>query len=236
MLCDAHLGGYSDSGMHSQALPGCGLAEKWGIYETDTTASIHLNQTYEALYDEKDLTPDVKKSLEHFGTGGERFYNIILSNGKNLSGCSRVAFLDVKDGKVEGHLAGGEALIVSKRVGKGKVIYAGSNLGEGGLKEPENLRFFLNAILSENGITAVLNAKFYNGGDVHIDVIGGTQESPEFIAITNASKTEEFVSLDGIGNYQGIFRGESIDLSSRARITLPPEDAELYVKKELSDV
>jgi beta-galactosidase len=39
LLCEAHLGGYDGTiGRHSTALPGCGLAESWGLREVLSTA------------------------------------------------------------------------------------------------------------------------------------------------------------------------------------------------------
>ena len=39
LLCEAHLAGYNGTtGRHSRTVPGCGLAEAWGIRESDTTS------------------------------------------------------------------------------------------------------------------------------------------------------------------------------------------------------
>ena len=43
LVCEAHLGGYNAAtNRHSCVLPGCGLAEKWGLREVETLSSHHL--------------------------------------------------------------------------------------------------------------------------------------------------------------------------------------------------
>jgi beta-galactosidase len=233
LLTEAHLGGYTDSGRHSELIPGCDLAESWGIHEADTTASIYLKTSFKSDESGDVLAPDVQKALEHFGYDGGRYFPIHMSDGKILCGCSRAAFIEAEDGEIKGRLSTGEALIVSGRIGKGKVIYAGSNLGEGAEKAPESFRDFLKDELTKHNIKAVLDAELNESGNVHIDVIGGTESSPEFIAVVNAGKNEEFIKLHGHGRYRGIFSEKIIDFQSGKGICIPPEDAELYARIDI---
>ena len=126
LLCEAHLGAYdADRGRYSEHVPGQGLADKWGVREIESTAAVHLSYAYGPGGPTTVLTDDVKKALR--GGGGE-YFQIETSHGA-VTGCSRVAMLECEDGEVLGSLPSGEAILVSKPVGAGRVIYAGSELG-----------------------------------------------------------------------------------------------------------
>jgi hypothetical protein len=62
-LVEAHLGGYNAStGRHSLQIPGCGLAESWGIHEIDSTSSYHLHLEHAQAF-AGSSPEDVRKAL-----------------------------------------------------------------------------------------------------------------------------------------------------------------------------
>jgi|GEM_PF-582838 len=84
-LVEAHLGGYDGTtGRHSRVMPGCGLADAWGLREIETTSARYLSLAPPpsagasapdgGTAPELALTEDVKKALAALGPlGGEVF-------------------------------------------------------------------------------------------------------------------------------------------------------------------
>ena len=85
-LVEAHLAGYDGTtGRHSRILPGCGLAEAWGLRETETTAVRYLPvdatvENFPTSLGESGvaLTEDVKKALADAGIAGQEAFPIRL--------------------------------------------------------------------------------------------------------------------------------------------------------------
>lgn len=232
LLCEAHLGGYNGTtGRHARVLPGCGLAERWGIRELDSTASIHLEQSLgkDALAGE--LTPDVRKALEHFGASGGKFYPITLNKNVPLAGCERFAMLGGEGFTVEGTYAGDLPVIISKSIGAGRVIYCGSNVGQGAVKLPEGFRELLRRALSVAGVTPMLNSRTDEPATVRVDTIGGTTTAPAFVTIYNRSDKNQAVHLSGSGRFTGVYSGKTLDLTADSPLTLPPKFTDLFVRQ-----
>ena len=226
VLCEAHLGAYNaDSGRYSENVPGHELAAKWDIKEIESTAAVHLPQSFGPGGLSAALTDDVKKALS--GGGGE-FFQIETSHGA-ITGCSRVAFLECKDGEVLGSLPSGEAIIASKPYGNGRIIYVGTELGRGSTQACTPFLDFLQRLLAESSIDANLGAL---GSPVRVDAIGGKPESPDFISIVNTSDVEQEITLTGDGDYKGVFTDKALSLQTKTTLCVTGKDAELFVNKK----
>ncbi len=71
LLCDAHLAGYDGTtGRHGRVLPGCGLAESWGIREIESTSSHHLPRGSGPAFDLASLSDDERKALKDSDAAG----------------------------------------------------------------------------------------------------------------------------------------------------------------------
>jgi len=201
-LCEAHLAGYNGTaGRHSRSLPGCRLAESWGIREADSTSSYHLRLAGSDA-PEADMPPDVSKALRDFGTSGASHYPIRLTDGTYAWGASRYAVLEGDDVATDGSFDGAEACIVSKPVGDGFVMYAGTNLGEGSSRGAEGLWALLSRCLARAGIRPALGTAAADA--VHVDVLG-PQGAPCFLVIHNRRDEPADLRLDLTGSWRGLF-------------------------------
>ena len=210
LLCEAHFGGFdTDNGRHSYVMPGCGARERWGINEVETTSSLHLDfENNDGTIDIKGASDDVKKAIEAYGVSGGLYYPAFFENGKKITMCDRVAFLE-----------GGETLaytlskpiIVQKEIGKGKVIYCGSNIGEGACSDSDSFEEFLCSVIEDSGIAPNMNVKAKN---IHIDVIG-----EDLISVNNMSESEFALPKE----YKGLFFEENDNV-------VLPKNAEIFLK------
>jgi beta-galactosidase len=233
LLSEAHLGGYNDTtGRHSGPVPGCGLAESWGLRETESTASVHLAQSLGKEAFAADMNPDVRKAFEHFGVTGGKFYPIVLSKGVALAGCDRFAALGGEELQVEGTYADGVPVIVSKQVGTGRVIYCGTNPGQGRARLPEGFRELVRRALCAAEIKPVLGCRTDEPETVRVDVIGDDELRPAFITVFNRTARQQALALSGTGRYRGVYSGMELMLENAGTLRLPPDFAELFVREE----
>lgn len=217
LLCEAHLGGYNvNSGRHSLKMPGCALAEKFGIFEKYTTSSYHLKTSADSGDINTDgMTDDVKKAMASYGLSGGKYFPVIMSDGSILSGALRFAALGGTDIEILGSFAG-EPCIVSADLGKGKIIYCGTNLGDGAQHNISAFESFLKKVCERAGVAD-------NGYDVprgvHTDKI-----SDRIIAVNNT--TENGVDIHFGFPVKGVFN----DLSGKSGdVTVPALTAEIFV-------
>ncbi len=182
VLCEAHLGGYDvNTGRHSLRMPGCGLAERLGIVETYTTSSYHLkNGGEDGGMNTDGLADDVKKAIASYGLSGGKYYPILLTDGTVLSGALRFAALSGEDAAVLGTF-NGESCILSKRVGRGRFIYCGTDLGDGAQHDAAAFEAFLRTVCRKAGVA---DNGFHVPRGVHIDRISDT-----LIAVNNTTET-----------------------------------------------
>ena len=225
LLCEAHLGGYNGTtGRHSRRVPGCGLAENWGLREVDTTSSYHLRLPEQQEF-EGSVPEDVRKALLDAALQGGRFYPIRLRDGSYVWGANRYAALESDDVVVEGSFDGTEACILSKRVGEGRVIYCGTNLGEGATKDSAYLEAFLRRVLAGAGISPTLNASPEHPGTVHVDALLDGGQPAFLVAISRSAETQR-VGLALGGMWQGLYTG----------VEWRPEGAEVEVSARFCDL
>jgi hypothetical protein len=227
LLCEAHLGGYNaTTGRHSRRVPGCGLAEAWGVREADSTSSYHL-RLGEAEAFEGVLSDDVRKALCEAAQGGGRFFPISLRDGGLLWGANRYVILEGEGTTVEGTFDGVHACVVSKPVGKGKLIYCGTNLGEGAVREAGPLQRFLCGQLAAAGLTPTLKAQADLPGTVHLDALGGPEGLRFVVAISRADRAQG-LALAAEGEWRGVFGGQEWQGPGEMRVEAGM--AEVFVK------
>ena len=224
LFSEAHLGGYNaTNGRHSRLLPGCGLAEAFGLRELDSTSSYHLKLEVAEAF-QGAASEDVKKALAEFGTSGGQYYPIRLASGNVLWGAARYAILGGQDCAVEGTFEAGVPCLVSKKVGQGMVFYCGTNVGQGARKDASGLHDLLAKAAAAGGVSPTLGISA--AGQVRMDVLRDSQ-GPRFIMLLNRAKEPCTVRLQASGTARGLFSGQSIALDQP--IHLPGDSAELYM-------
>jgi beta-galactosidase len=230
LLCEAHLGGYNGTtGRHSRRVPGCGLAERWGFHELDSTAAVHLDRSPGRDASTGAMAPEVRQAFERAGVTGGRYFPITLRGGRPLAGCERFAILDGEGLTVEGRYAGDVPVIVSKPIGAGRVIYGGTDLGQGAAKLPDGFRDLVKLALDAAGVAPVLGSHTDEPETVRVDVLGGTAATPAFITMLNRTGRTQVVHLTGAGRFSGLYSGLELDLEADTTLRLPQDFADLFV-------
>ncbi len=228
LLCEAHLTGYNGTtGRHSRVLPGCGLAESWGLREADSTSSYHLKletaQTFLGAASE-----DVRKALADFKTSGGQYFPLRLSNGGLAWGASRYAILTGDGLTIEGEFVPGSPCLVSKSVSQGQVFYCGTNLGQGAQVDSSGLVELLRRVAGRAGVHPILHLSASETGQVRVDAIQD-ESGPRFLVVQNRSDREQFVRLDLAKSGRGLFSGLDWSLNPDRKIGLPAGFIDLIV-------
>ncbi len=227
LLSEAHLAGYNGSiGRHSRVLPGCGLAQSWGLRETDSTSSHHLRLDEAGAF-EGDLPDDVRKALRDAGTAGGRHFPIRLRDGIYAWGASRYAVLEGEGLTPEGTF-NGETCIASLPVGAGWVLYAGTNLGEG--RGEGGLLSLLRACCRRAGVSPTLDAAPEIAGTVHLD-LQSDAAGPRFLVVNSRADCGQALNLEGAGAWRGLFTGQRWELAGASTVEVPAGLVDLFVKE-----
>jgi len=232
VMVEAHLAGYNaTTGRHARVLPGCGLAEAWGLREADTTSSYHLHTgalagMREAQLEDPAIPEDVRKALADSAVSGGLYFPIQLASGQAAWGAERYAQLDCPDGQPEGWFEPGKPCMVSKAVGTGAVFYAATHLGQGAKKDAGGLIAWLQKALERAGVRPAAGLKGEELIPVKIDLIASSG-SPRYLVIHNRSDREQIIQMDplpdGVANKVGvgIFTGMKLPLSQGVPLHLP---------------
>jgi hypothetical protein len=209
VMCEAHFASYNaTTGRHARQTPGMGLVERWGIREIDSTSTHHLKVEQLGSLS-GNLADDERKALKDSGAVGGEFVPVRLSSGATVWGGSRYAVLDAGDAETLGTFDGRTPTIVSKPIGRGQVIYCGTNVGLGAKREAIGLRHLLRAAAERAGISPTLaTVGDLDAPDVHFDVLT-CEGAARFIVAWNRSATPMEVTLGQAptGNFGGVFRG-----------------------------
>lgn len=223
LLSEAHLGAYSDDkGRHSYNMPGFGLHEKWGVEEVETSTTYRLKMPQKEEVD-LDVVADVKKFLKDFGTTGGKYVPIAMNDGTVLWGAFRYAKLKADNASALGSFTKDYPIVISKEVGKGKVWYCGTNIGEGSKKDESGFNKFLNTILAESGVKTELDANKMNVW------VKGLYEKGKlnFMVVRNIDSKDSSVTLNFKGKAKGLFSG--IEIKPGENISLPKGFCDLFV-------
>jgi hypothetical protein len=215
LLCEAHLAGYNaTAGRHSRRLPGCGLAEAWGLREVESTSSLNLKlgrieHFKGAAHD------DVQKAMKESGTTGAMHFPIQYGGEHLVWGAYRYAALEGEGLTVEGTIDGQTPCLGSKAVGAGEVFYCGSNLGLGAAdKGNTGLVQIIARCARRVGIRPTLTAGESSAGQVHADVL---EEAgvPRYLVVLNRSGWPQNVRLAAPGRWKGIYSGTELEVIAR---------------------
>ena len=230
LISEAHLGGYNGTtGRHSRALPGCGLAEVWGIREADSTSSYHLKLESAETF-QGSVTEDVRKALADLGTSGGLYFPIRLAGGTLAWGASRYAALESQDANVEGCFAADVPCLISKSVGHGTVFYCGTNLGQGARQGETGLVELVRKAATRAGVAPTLNLVSGIPGQVHLDLLQD-DHGPRFLMVVNRSADEQAIRLPSLGmaSCHGLFSGLDWALRGDQPISVPAGLVDLFV-------
>lgn len=224
LLAEAHLGGYNGTtGRHSRVTPGCGLAERWGIRESDSTSSYHLRLIDRQAFAGQ-VTADVGKALAD-GTSGGEVFPIALCDGGNLRGALRYAEFAGADMRAEGSFAGRPPCVVSRPVGRGGVVLAGTNLGQGAKADGAAFARFVGRWAARASAGPALGAA---GGDgqIHVDVLHDGQRV-RFLVLRNRSVQPQSLTLDFRGSARGILSERTFHFAPGTPVELPASFVDL---------
>jgi beta-galactosidase len=217
LVAEAHLGGYNGTtGRHSRTVPGGGLAESWGLRETDSTSSRHLRLGEGRAFDDAALPEDVRKALRDFGAAGGTHFPIRLADGTLAWGAHRYAELAGDGLEALGSFDGRTPCLGRKVVGGGTVFYCGTNLGAAAEREPAGLLTILRLAAAAAGLAPTVRAEL--PGTVHVDELAD-QSGPRFMVVNSRADREQTVSIAAPGRWRGLFSGLTWDAG--APVTVP---------------
>jgi beta-galactosidase len=177
LLTEAHLAAYNGtSGRHNRIVPGNGLAGKWKIHEIE---SISVNQ--------QKINP----------------IPIRLKSGNILWGSDRYAKVDSPNAEPLGWFHNDYPAIIQKSIGKGTLIYCGTNIGEGSLKDKNGFMEIIDRLIELAGIAPNLNLTG-PANTVRVDSLF-RNEGLEFMVIQNKSENTQKIKPDIIESFEGLF-------------------------------
>ena len=136
-----------DSNRYTTVLPGCGLAEKWGIRETESVSTFHLDCSGNGDSASSGVSGDTAKALSSVKTYGGEFLPLSCADCEAFGALN----LSVVTGENLNILASyqGQNCIVEKSIGKGRLIYAGTYLG---IAAAEHSDEFVCRLLKKTGL------------------------------------------------------------------------------------
>jgi beta-galactosidase len=233
LLNEAHLAGYNATmGRHSRVLPGVGLAAAWGLREMDSTSSYHLHLAQpQAL--RAAVTEDVRKALQDFGTLGGSDFPMTLADGTLAWGAHRYATLAGDGLTSEATFDGMHPCVVSKPVGKGWVLYCGTNLGQAASHQgQQSFMPLLNKALLRAAIHPTADAHAEQAGAVHVDMLYSETNSTRravFAVVMNRTNEPQIVTLSAHGLWRGLYSGADWLLNGPTQIRVPAGFNDLFV-------
>ncbi|MDF1514515.1 MAG: beta-galactosidase [Anaerolineae bacterium] len=228
LLSDAHLGGYNaTTGRHSGRLPGCGLADSWGICEMDSTATYHLSLAPHSDLS-PDVTADVRKALHSDKLTGGAYIPICRPDGSVIWGAQRYARLGGTGLHSEGYIDEGAPCMVRKIVGNGRVYYNGTNLGQGAVVDSAGLMAYLREVAHAANVEFPIEDSAPQQDHLHIDVVN-EEQSANFLVILNkdqAAHSFRVQSNADNGQIRGIFTQQVFNINDK--IEVPGDLADIF--------
>lgn len=228
LLTEPHLAAYSaTSGRHARRLPGCGLADRWGIREADTTSVQHLRlQQSAGAALAGAMTDDERKALQSAAPAGGRFVPFRFGDGGMAWGADRFACLEGDELAVWARFSDGGPAIVSQQVDEGTVIYAASNLGAGAQHDPAGLRATLAWAAMAAEIGPTMDADPDADGTVHADLLCHGGRAHYAVLVSRADRTQS-VRIQSPAPARGLFSGMRLE-AGPSTVQLPPGFADLF--------
>lgn len=228
LLCEAHLGAYNGTtGRHSRTVPGCGLADAWGIHEEDSTSSFHLRLERAEAFDLVGVTADTLKAIKDFGVAGGKFFPIRLTDGAVVWGAHRYARLAGTGLASLGSFDDSGPCLAQKSVCRGHLFYCGTNLGQAAERDPAGLLALLRRALIAADLVPTARLRPELAGTVHLDLLADHCGTRYAVVISRAAR-EQTVHLQASGRWHGLFTGTAWDLAPTAAVRVPPGFTELF--------
>jgi beta-galactosidase len=230
VLCEAHLAGYNGTtGRHSRTVPGGGLAESWGIRESETTSSHHLRLSRGEAADAAGLSEDLRKALKDFAVAGGRFFPIKLADGSLAWGAHRYAELEGDGLEPIARFDGRAPCVARKRVGKGMVFYAGTNFGQAVERDSSGLKALLAQAADAAGLAPTAGLTPELPGTVHLDLLTDPAGLRFAVMIGSATRSQTVRMKVPAGVWRGLFTGVRWNVDAVTPVIVPAGFAELFV-------
>ena len=189
LIAEAHTAGYSmTTGRHEGVLPGMGLAERFGIEETEAAGRVDQMQAVDA-----DALAHVPSDV--LTAMGGKFHPDkvplrLTATSEPACGYKRcVGLKPTGQADVIATFGDGSVAIVAKSVGNGRLLYAGTNLGNV-LGDPSTAipQLLLGGIRS--AVTPTCSIESTGSAAVHLDqLVPDRNKPPMFIAISDKCGT-----------------------------------------------
>lgn len=218
LISEAHLGAYdSTTGRHSASVPGCGLAERLGLREVESTAVSNL-RAYCAEF--------VGREPAFADSGRTALFD--TSAGVRLPGADRYAEIGGESVEALAWLERSKPVAVRRKFGGGEVFYLGTNVGLGAelAKTDEGLQWVLDLALDSAGLVAPGGISTDKGGMVRVDHLIDDHGQLAYVVAHNYGTTEQSAVLATRAELKGVYDGETV--AAGAHVRLPAESAELY--------
>jgi len=220
VLSEAHLGAWNpESGRHAATVPGQGLSARWGLVESDSTATglLALGQVEQVL---GPMSDDVRKAFKEAGASGGQFVPIVLETGSRIWGCERLAILAGSHLEVLGRCAG-LPCVGTVAVAAGRVTYVGTRWGQSARKDPEAFAALLRRITAQAGVVPTGTASTRG----HIDVLSSGGMARFVVGVAGDADTT--IRADLPGTWRGVFSAQHGSLASG--LTVEAGTAELFI-------
>jgi beta-galactosidase len=203
VLAEAHLAGYNGTtGRHSRIVPGGGLAEKWNLREIESVSSYRLKLNQNDVM-QMNVPEDTKKLLKDFGVSGAKYFPIRLQSGNILWGAERYAKVESPDSDSLGWFHNDYPTIIQKSIGKGIVLYCGTNIGAGSLKDKSGFMEIFDHLIKLAGIKPNLNL-IGAANAMRVDSLFQNDQL-EFIIVRNKLNDNQKIKLNIDYTYKGLF-------------------------------
>ena len=228
LLCETHLAGYNGTtGRHSRTMPGCGLAESWGIRETDSTSSFHLRLDRGQTFKSPALPEDVRKALKEFRSTGGEYFPIRRDDGTLVWGAHRYAELEGDGLEPLGTFDGSVPCVARKSVEKGSVYYCGTNLGQAAEGHLAGLSAVLRMVVTAAGIKPTGGLRAEVPGTVHVDILRADGR-PRFAVVVSKADREQTAHVEAEGRWQAMFSGITWELNGPTSVDVPADFVEIF--------
>lgn len=219
VLVEGSCGGYeSDTGRYSTRVPGCGLTERWGIRETDSTSPFHLDCSGSVSGTGPMAEGDVAKALDSAGAKGGEYLPLVSPSGETGWGALLLSSLESESGETLASYRNIHCVVKLRRE-SGTVFYCGTYLG---IAAAEQSADFLAGLLEQAAEAAGIERPAVPKG-IRLTPLYSDGEQPTFYIAENV--TEHPLTISFSNTCLDLFGG-----SSGRTFRLPPRSAALFAE------
>jgi hypothetical protein len=170
----------------------------------------------------------MKSFLKDRGTRGGFAFPLVLEGGARLSGAYRYAEVGGEDLEVLATVDSGAACIVAKTVGRGRVIYCGTNLGQGARIDERGFVGLLQRVARGAGVSRVPTG---GSGRARIDVLERNGRAL-FMVVVNDCTGDTWFDAEPGERWEGLFGGENACSQDGVRIRVPAGCRDILRRRE----